>query len=204
MIEHQHDAKHQHCIEHVQEYFVPQQVSCVTHDVLDNTEDASHEDESAGHVEHHQVFLPGQRVEVHSPGCGTVTLQALVKQPCHHDEEAEKSKLEEETDHNKFLARLHGAFTFGCLDPSATALNKERDDVARNENFCEPLLPDERMLFAVGQQDDTAQNDVDGGGEEGGCDKKEQRLHYEGTQFPLVEVRLGAADVAYKLNCRHV
>ena len=82
-----------------------------------------------------------------------------------------------------------------------TALNKEGKHVAGNEDLREPLLAYERVCLAIGEEYDAAEDNVDGGGEESGCDEEEERLYDEGTEFPLVEVRHGAADVAYEFNC---
>jgi hypothetical protein len=52
-------------------------------------------------------------------------------------------------------------------------LHQERYDVSCHEQLCEPSLADNRMMFAIGNEDDPSQHHVYACGVEGRCDEEQ-------------------------------
>lgn len=86
------------------------------------------------------------------------------------------------------------------MNTTTSGLDEEANHVARHEDFREPLLADERVLFTVDKKDDAAKNDVDGCCEQRGSDQEEQRLHDERTKCPEVIRRQDSSDISNDFN----
>jgi len=76
---------------------------------------------------------------------------------------------------------------FGILScdhhPRGTALHEERESIANDEELCEPVDANDGVLFSFHAADYAAERHVDGGCEEGWCDKEEDALRDVGHYF---------------------
>lgn len=101
------DDEHESAVEDVQVDLVGEERAVHALDVLDETEDASDEDEGAGDVEQDQVSQPAD-LGVEGAVGGTL-LEAGVEDGRDDDEEAEEEELDDETKDDNVLA-LFGVF----------------------------------------------------------------------------------------------
>jgi hypothetical protein len=97
-----------------------------------------------------------------------------MKQSCNNNKKPKERKLQKQPDNNDFISRMEQLERARCLDTAAAALREEANHIPRDEGFCQPALADERVLLAVHEQDDAAQDYVDGGCEEGGGYEEEE------------------------------
>ena len=192
-IENRHDEEHQYRVKDKQENLVPQQVPVIPLQILDNAENTSYHDQTRRNVQNVHMSLPRQpRIWLQRR---MQSRQSPMKQPRHNDKEPKKRKLQKQSRDNNLLSRMKQCQRPRSLDPTTTHLRQETDHVARYEDLREVLLTDQGVLFAVDEQDDAAEDDVDGGCEEGGREEEEQGLHYEGAEGPEVG---GGEDAAYE------
>jgi len=162
--EQDHGGQHQTSIEHVQEPFVRDEVSVVALAVLDQAEDRSDQNERTTAVESVEMFLP--RVVADHAAAGGYLVHAHVESDADDDEEAKEQNLDDQTADGDVFAVLE---CFDCTrrhDATASGLETERDDIANDEDLCEPFLRDDAVLFSVGEENDTSKFHVDASGEQ--------------------------------------
>lgn len=54
-----------------------------------------------------------------------------------------------------------------------SSLEKERQDITRHKQLCQPFFSDQGVPFAVNGADDPSEFHVNGSGKESGCDEKQ-------------------------------
>lgn len=86
------------------------------------------------------------------------------------------------------------------LTPS---LKEKRQDITSHEQLRHPFLSNHDMYLAVNHTDDSSELHVDGGGEEGGCNKQQYSLDDVRTQGPVRALisRPGTAGIANDFHC---
>jgi len=90
------------------------------------------------------------------------------------DEEAEADELDEQAAHDDALTRMDLTFVLGHSEnTAAAALHEEGYDVGCDEELGQPSQRDERVLGAVDEPDDAAEDHVHGRGEERRRDEDE-------------------------------
>lgn len=118
-----------------------------------------------------------------------------------HDKQAEDDDLEEQPTKDYVLTQLHFVRVVGCHDPSTSALDEERKDIAAHEKFGEPGHPDDRQGFGVDHADETAERHVDACCEERRSHQDEQRLYDERDEGLGAAVTDSAANVSNEFDC---
>lgn len=68
------------------------------------------------------------------------------------------------------------------------SLEYQRKDIASHKDFGEPSALDDGMRFTLRQQDDSAQDHVDGCCHQGGCDQDQEVLHDEWSHGPAARI----------------
>lgn len=172
-------------------------VSIITHDVFDDTEDASDHDEHTNTIEHEDRLLPGYVAVVRL--ARRVTAHADMPDDCCDDEQAEHGDLEKQSDNDKGLAHVLAR----SLSHQATTgrLDEERKDIANDEQLGKPVDADDGVLLAANGAHGAAECHVDCCGEESGCDEEEDGLDDERTERGSIIMGLAAGGVADDFNC---
>jgi len=90
-----------------------------------------------------------------------------------------------------------------CATVLTCALHHKRQNVAANENLCQPFLADESVVFAINQSHETAQLHVNRRRKQRRRDQDEQRLDDVRRQTPVRTLctRSSSACVAYEFHC---
>lgn len=112
--------------------------------------------------------------------------ESVMEEPRYNDEEPEESKLKEQADNNDLFSSMEQCQRARCLNTATSGLNEEADHVASHKHLRKPLLRDQRVLFAIDQENYAAQDDVDRRSEKGWGDQQQKRLHDERAQSPQV------------------
>ena len=100
------------------------------------------------------MLLPG--VVADHAATGGNLVHAHVESDADDDEEAKEQNLNDKTADSDVFSVLK---CFNCArghDATTSGLQTERDDIANDEDFREPLLRDDTVLFAVGQEDNAS------------------------------------------------
>lgn len=143
--------------------------------VLGDTVDVPDQDDGAAGVEDEEQLLPGL---VGAGGLsGGVGADAEVEENADDNEEDEEDDLDSETGENDVVSEIHLGLRLGGHENAGTAaLDQERDDIAGDEDFGEPLGLDHGEVLAVQEDDDAPEYHVDGGGEQVGPEQEEGGL----------------------------
>ena len=126
--------------------------------------------------------------------------------PGDNDKEAKDYELDEETADDDVFAGGHarGVGAGGAHQGTPCGLHKEGEDVAGDKEFREEAAGDEGVRFAVGEEDDAAEDHVNRGGEKGGCHEGEEGLEDVGKERPFAGCfgsGYRTADVTDSLDC---
>jgi hypothetical protein len=157
------------------------QVTIIALSILDQAEHGSHKDQDAGCVKSEELYLPGYRSRDDS--IRRSLAHAIVPNKTRYDEAPEEKDLDYETADDNVFARMqctdcaarHYATACQLLAPFCFTrialvkgrsrltgtLHQERNDIPRNKYLCEPSLANDRMMFAVCNEDDAAEHHVD-------------------------------------------
>lgn len=93
------------------------------------------------------------------------------------DKEDENQDLKHQACQNNVLAQVHSGNRLRTRHYAAAgALDQKAEDVAADEDLCEPSGGDDTVFFTVDGVDDAAEVHVDGCGEENGSKEDEERL----------------------------
>lgn len=203
---HSHDAKHQQRIKDVQIYLRREENPIVTLNVLDQSEQRPHKDQTARDVEHAHdappppdVPPPSQIRLLVQDKVGHLVQEPAVEHGRCHDEEPKEDELHGQAQQDDGLARVHRL----RLGEQARAhdLHQEGEDVADYEDLCEARGLDRGESGAVEVEDQAAEDHVDRGGEEGGRDEEAEGLDHEEAEVGGVGGGEIAADVACDFDC---
>lgn len=182
---------HQHIIQ-IQRPLMRDEVSFPSKRVLDDTADVPGSNHGARGVQQPDVSHPRQLCAPRR----RLRVQPAV--PCRRNpnEEPEDEDLQHETAEDDVLTALH-AVRVGGFDEhgGAAGLDEEAEDVAADEDLCEPGGADDGVGGGVGALDEAAEDHVDGGGEEDGGDEDEDGLYYVGHLSFEVLVGGGAGGI---------
>lgn len=163
-----------------------QDIAVITLDILDNSDDTSHQDQHAGEIEHFHVFLPWHAELGGLVGWGG--MHAFVEEERDEDEDAEGDDLDKETDQDYVLGeRRVGAISGGEHAGSytgdvrrqnfhlrgshlgsdwrlegvhASRQNQEGENIRRHENLRQPSLLDQAVLLPIDSDNDAPENHV--------------------------------------------
>ena len=117
------------------------------------------------------------------------------------DEKPKHSDLEEEADEDDLLAQMDAGSALPCHHAASAALDEERQNVADDEEFRQPVDPDDRIIFPFCRSHQTAQGHVDCGREQGRRDENQNRLHDEWTLGRGIRVANRSSDIANRFGC---
>lgn len=196
-----HNAKHQQRIKDVQVYLGREENPVISLNVLDQSEQRPHKDQTARDVEHAHDAPPSP--DVPPPPRIRLLMQDkvrhLVQKPTvkhgrRHDEEPEEDELDSQAQQDDGLARVH-RFRLG-EQARAHDLHQEGEDVADYEDLCEARGLDRGERGAVEVEDQATEDHIDRGGEEGGRDEEAEGLDHEEAEVRGVGRGEEAADVA--------
>ena len=126
---------------------------------------------------------------------------ADVEDRCRDDEQAEEHDLAEEPGDDDVFADFDRTRVLACQQSGAAPLRHEGQDVAGDEDSCQPGAADEEGLVAVDHEYDAAEFHVDRCGEEGWSDEQEQALDYVGSQLVGAGILGGRKDPADVADC---
>ena len=173
--ENAHDCQHQDSIEDIEHILMRENPPIITHKILDNSEDASDKNDGAREVEHIQMLPP--RDIRRSRQSSRDKIDAIMEQDSGDEKDPEEEDLDEQTDDDDFLPEVQQREASTSLDPSSSSLYDEGDAISRDEYLRQPFQSDDRVSFAFDERNDSSQDHVYRGCEEGGCDQDEQCLH---------------------------
>lgn len=131
------------------------QIPIVALSILDQTEDRPDEDERATAVESVKMFLPG--VGADHAAAGGYPVHADVESNADNDEKAEEEDLNDETTDGDVFTVLECLECARSHDASSCRLQTETDNIANDEDLCEPSLGNDTVFFAIGEQDDASE-----------------------------------------------
>lgn len=131
------------------------QVSIIALSILDQTEDRSDQDQRTAAVKSIKMFLPG--VGSDHAAAGRYPVHANVEGDADDNEEAKEEDLNDETADGDVFAVLESLKCARCHDTATRCLQTETDDIANDEDLCEPFLRDDTVLFAVCEQNDASE-----------------------------------------------
>lgn len=178
------------------------EVSVVALAVLDQAEDRSDQNERTAAVESVEMLLPG--VVADHAAAGGYLVHAHVESDADDDEEAKEQNLDDKTADGDVFAVLE---CFDCTrrhDATASGLETERDDIANDEDLCEPFLRDDAVLFSIGEENDTSEFHVDACGEQSRGNKNQDGLDRVGGDAEVGRFlgRFGTLDEKDELMSR--
>lgn len=114
------------------------EITIVSLDIFDDTEDASNEDEDADRVENTQVPLPRHGSSPVGPPGSEFSRKAAVEYDSGDDEEAEHDDLREEAGQDDLLPHLEQVERSSRLDPSTPTLEQEGENIPSHEDLGNP------------------------------------------------------------------
>lgn len=116
-------------------------------------------------------------------------------------EHHEKHNLDAQPAHDDALPELHVRTALRFREEAAACrLRKEGEHVASDKDLCEPCGAHGRVRLAAGEANEAAEYHVNGGREEGGCEKDEEGLHDVGGCGPVWGL-LGREEAAEVADC---
>lgn len=126
--------------------------------IFDQTENTSNPNENAPGVQRVQTSRP-EGMDLHALARGH-TYEASVEDASRDDEAGEEENLDHETANDDILAQSHRVEAARCHDTAACALHEERYHISNDEDLGQPSSSDDRVLFAVCDQNDPSQAHV--------------------------------------------
>lgn len=148
-------------------------------EVLDDAEDAAHQNQRAHGVQDSQVAPPVDALAAGPGGGGRGVCEAALEDDGRDHEEAEDDDLDEQAGDDDLLADVEELEGARGLDAAAAGLQREGDDIADDEHPRDPGDRDEGQLLSSQRADESAEDHVDGRGEERGSDQDENGLNDE-------------------------
>lgn len=128
--------------------------------------------------------------------------EAHMKQNACDDEEAEDDDLDKETGDNDLFAEVVEFQSASRLNASSACLESEGENIAGDEDFCDPFDRDERKMFSVDGANEACEDHVDGCSKKSRRDQDENCLYDETADAFFVKMRPDPASVADGLNLR--
>jgi len=178
-----HGTEHKTTIENVKESLMRDDVASVALGIFGQTEDGSDQDEKTASIQGEEVTLP--RYVFASDSASRGSPQAEVEHASNDTEHAEKENLDDQTDNDDVLAQFVTAGAAAGLDTATSTLTDKGHDITNDKDLGQPLGSDERVLFAIGDEDDATEFHVDRSREEGWGNEEEQCLHDIGAECPV-------------------
>lgn len=154
------------------------EIAVIALSVLDQSKDRSNQDECTATIEGVEMFLPG--VGADHAAAGRYLVHAHVEGDADNDEKTEEEDLNHETTDGDVFAIFERLKCTRSHDASSCSLQTKTDDIANNEDLCEPSLGDDTVSFAVGEENDASEFHVYAGSEEGRSDEDQDGLNRVG------------------------
>lgn len=104
------------------------------------------------------------------------------------DKESKHSDLYEQAGDDDMFAHVVHFQGATALNTTSSRLESESDDIARDEDLCDPIDRYHGEMLSVEGADESCEDHVNRGGEEGGRNEDQNRLHDEATERFLVEM----------------